>query len=60
MALKRMTPASKAVAKKVATKKAAAKKAAKPLTKTTQPRSRLPITCPASKASSAAKRARRW
>ena len=35
MALKRMTPASKAVAKKVATKKSAAKKSAKPLTKTT-------------------------
>ena len=34
MALKRMTPASKSVAKKVATKKAAAKKSAKPLTKT--------------------------
>jgi hypothetical protein len=34
MALKRMTPASKAVGKKVTTKKAAAKKGAKPLTKT--------------------------
>ena len=34
MALKRMTPASKATAKKVATKKAATKKPTKPLTKT--------------------------